>query len=113
MSTSIINIASSTPSVEKLLAANEKWNAYVNGALASTQAKMSRSLAYMPSGIHNKRHSRLDSEESSHQQDEKDDDDSSSRGQQRKQILKGFGTNDFPDFAVDEGEEVDDYDENG
>lgn len=66
MSTSIINIASSTPSIEKLLTTNEKWNAYVNGALASTQAKMNRSLAYMPS-----------------------------------------------DFAVDEGEEVDDYDENG
>jgi serine/threonine-protein phosphatase 6 regulatory subunit 3 len=66
MSTSIINIASSTPSIEKLLTSNEKWNAYVNGALASTQAKMNRSLAYMPS-----------------------------------------------DFAVDEGEEVDDYDENG
>jgi len=66
ISTSIINIATSTPSVERLLSASDKWSNYVKGALASTREKESKNLAYMPS-----------------------------------------------DFAVDEGEEGDDYDDNG
>jgi len=66
ISTSIINIATTTPSIERLLTSSESWTAYVKGALASTREKESKSLAYMPS-----------------------------------------------DFAVDENEEGDEYDDNG
>jgi len=68
MSTSIINLASVSPAIEKLLAEHEDWNAYVRGALSATKERESRTLGgYIASG----------------------------------------------DFAVDEGEDMDEYEENG
>jgi len=49
ISTSIINIASITPSIEKYLSEHEGWGQYVKGSLQSTKERESRSLGgYLP-----------------------------------------------------------------
>jgi serine/threonine-protein phosphatase 6 regulatory subunit 3 len=68
MSTSLINLASVSPTVEKILAEHEEWNSYVRGALSATKERESRTLGgYIASG----------------------------------------------DFNGDEGEDIDEYEENG